>query len=83
MNRTHIKDLAKNAGKEVSISGFVHILRVQSKIIFLILRDVTGIIQTVVEASNPTFDIAKNLSHESVITVTGQVKESVQAPGGF
>ena len=37
MKRTYIKDLGQNVGQEVSISGFVHTLRVQSKIIFLIL----------------------------------------------
>lgn len=83
MQRTYISDLKNHIGKEVSISGFIHILRIQSKIIFLILRDVTGIVQTVVEASSPAFDVAKNLSHESVIAITGQVKEAKQAPEGF
>ena len=83
MQRTYIKDLREKIGEEVSISGFIHILRIQSKIIFLILRDVTGTVQTVIEASTETFEIAKNLSHESVITIIGLVKKSEQAPGGF
>jgi aspartyl-tRNA synthetase len=83
-SRTYIKDLAGKAGEEIAIFGFVHTLRVQSKIIFMIIRDVSGIVQTVVEISGgDVFEIAKNLSHESVVKVTGIVKEAKQAPGGF
>lgn len=83
MKRTHIIDLKEHSGKEVIVAGFVHTLRIQSKIIFLLLRDVTGIIQTVIEFSSPAFETAKNLSHESVIKITGIVKDAPQAPGGF
>ena len=83
MQRTYNKDIGEQVGQEVVVSGFVHTLRVQSKIIFLILRDVTGVIQTVVEASSPAFETAKGLSHEPVITITGTVKEAKQAPNGF
>ena len=83
MQRTYIKDLKKRMGEEVMILGFVHTLRIQSKIIFLLLRDVTGIIQTVVETGSEAFEMAKNLSHESVVKITGTVKKSDQAPGGF
>lgn len=69
-------------GQTATIQGFVHTIRVQSKIIFLIVRDVTGIMQTVIEVSSPAFEIAKELSHESVIRITGTVKDAVQAPGG-
>jgi len=62
--------------------GFVHTLRVQSKIIFLILRDITGVIQTVIEVSSSAFETAKDLSHESVVKITGLVKSAPQAPGG-
>jgi len=83
MIRTHIKDIAGKVGEEVSISGHVQALRVQSKIIFLVLRDVTGIIQNIIEISNPeVFDIARELSLESVVKIYGLVKEAKQAPGG-
>ncbi len=84
MERTYIKDISEHAGKEVVVQGFVHTLRVQSKIIFLILRDITGLVQNIVEISNTeAFEVAKNLSHESVVRITGTVKEAAQAPGGF
>lgn len=80
----HVSDLKSEVGNEVIIQGFVQTLRVQSKIIFLILRDVTGIVQNIIEASVPdVFETAKTLSHESVVRITGVVKEAAQAPGGF
>src|SRR3989344_2898905 len=82
MKRICINELEGHIGKEVVVAGFVHTLRVQSKIIFLILRDITGIIQTVVEASSEAFPIAQGLSHESVVRIKGTLKTAPQAPGG-
>ena len=82
MKRTYIKDLREQVGKEVSISGFVHTIRVQSKIIFIILRDITGLVQLVVMKENANFDLAKDLSSESVIKISGTVKEEKNAIGG-
>ncbi len=64
------------------IQGFVHALRVQSKIIFVIVRNLKGLTQVVVTADNPEFETAKNLSLESVIRATGEMKEEKNAPGG-
>jgi len=84
IERTYIKDLGDSIGKEATIVGFVQALRVQSKIIFLVLRDVTGAVQNVIEIKNPeAFEIAKNLSLESVVKITGEIKTAPQAPGGF
>ena len=65
------------------IQGFVQVLRVQSKIIFIILRNMGGLTQLVVTADNPEFETAKNLSLESVIRVTGEMREEKNAPGGM
>ncbi len=82
-NRTYIKDIQNNVGEEINIEGFVQTLRVQSKIIFLMLRDITGLVQNVIEISSPAFETAKELSCESVIRITGIVKSAPQANGGF
>lgn len=83
MKRTYIKELPQSVGNEVTVKGFVHTIRVQSKIIFLILRDVSGIVQTVIEAKDAeAFEAAKSLAVESVVAITGTVKEFAQAPGG-
>ncbi|MCC6520702.1 aspartate--tRNA(Asn) ligase [Candidatus Nomurabacteria bacterium] len=81
---THVSELKNKAEQQVIVQGFVHTLRVQSKIIFLILRDTTGLVQNIIEISTPeVFETAKNLSHESVVRITGIVKDAPQAPGGF
>ncbi|MFZ2484394.1 MAG: OB-fold nucleic acid binding domain-containing protein, partial [Minisyncoccia bacterium] len=64
------------------IQGFVHALRIQSKIIFIVVRNLSGLTQVVVEASNPEFETAKGLTLESVIRATGEMKAAPQAPGG-
>ncbi len=80
----HVKEISQHEGETVSIQGFVHAIRVQSKIIFLVLRDVTGLVQNIIEISVPeVFDVAKELSLESVVRITGLVKKAPQAPGGF
>ncbi len=83
MERTYIKDLSGKAGGEAKIFGFVQTLRLQSKIAFLILRDISGTVQVVITKDCSQFDEVKNLSIESVVEVTGKVKEEKQAPGGF
>jgi len=84
MDRTYIKDLKDQVGKQVKICGFVQTIRKQGGIIFLILRDVTGIIQTVVsKEEEKVFEKASDLSLESVVSIEGLAKEEKQAPGGF
>ncbi|MDB5194072.1 MAG: hypothetical protein JWN50_86 [Parcubacteria group bacterium] len=80
---THIKNIGSEAGKSATIQGFVQALRVQSKIIFMNVRDITGVLQAVVTIDNPNFETAKGLSLESVVRITGTVVEAAQAPGGF
>ena len=64
------------------IQGFVHALRAQSKIVFIVVRNLSGLTQVVVTAENPEFETAKNLSLESVIRATGEMKNEKNAPGG-
>lgn len=85
MRRTLIKDLGEHIGSEVKVSGFLEVLRNQGKIAFLIVRDVSGVIQAVVvKNDNPdVFENLDDLSIESVVEVVGMLKEEKQAPGGF
>ena len=64
------------------IQGFIQALRVQSKIVFIVVRNMKGLTQIVVTADNSEFEIAKNLTLESVIRATGEMKDTPQAPGG-
>lgn len=84
MERTYIKDLGTKVGQEVTIKGFAQTIRDQGNITFLIVRDVTGLIQTVVWKDAPeALATVKGLSIESVVSIEGIVKEEKQAPGGF
>jgi nondiscriminating aspartyl-tRNA synthetase len=83
MERTYLKDVKKHTGKKISLSGFVQTLRKQGGIAFLILRDITGQVQTVILKSNTAaFAIIQDLSLESVVTIVGESKENPQAPNG-
>ncbi|MDP3874905.1 MAG: aspartate--tRNA(Asn) ligase [bacterium] len=83
---THTKNLKDYIGKEVTIVGFAQTIRLQSKIIFIILRDITGTIQVVFQNDADSIDyfkLAQELTLESVIKVEGLVKEERNAPNGF
>jgi len=83
INRVKIKDLKDHIGEEVNVAGFVHTLRDQSKIAFINVRDVSGIIQVVVLSDCIDFEKVKDLPMESFVVINGLVKEEKQAPGGF
>ena len=67
------------------MGGWVQDLRNLGGISFLQLRDRDGIIQvtTLKKRSKELFDLVASLSRESVLLVTGTVKESKEARAGF
>jgi aspartyl-tRNA synthetase len=84
MIRTQIKDIKGQLGQKVKVSGFAETIRKQGGIIFLVLRDITGSIQTVVIKGNTeNFEKIANLSLESVISIEGDAKKNAQAPNGI
>jgi len=84
-NRTYIKDIFDFDKDTVELVGWVHNVRDLSKVKFIVLRDITGIIQiTGVGSKTPKeiFDGMEKFTRESVLYVKGKVVESKQAPGG-
>ncbi len=82
--RTYIKDVKKSIGKSVKIEGFIHEIRDQSKVKFILIRDVTGIIQCVIKpVQKKIFNEITKIPRESVLIVDGNVKKEKQAPGGI
>ena len=77
MERVAINTLESHTGKEVSISGWIHIRRDQGKLIFLDIRDESGFIQAVIlpKADATTQQTAKTLRSEYVVSVRGIVNE--------
>ncbi len=84
MERTYIKDIKSKIGEDIEIKGFVHEIRDQSKIKFIIIRDVTGVIQCIVKPEQKeVFNEIVKIPRESVLKITGKVKSNKQAPGGI
>jgi len=75
MKREWIKDLSKEAGKDVSINGWVHARRDHGKIVFLDLRDMTGIVQVVVVPGSRAYEVVSDIRTEWVLRINGKVKE--------
>lgn len=76
MERTKINELDYKLSNEVLLKGFVHEIRLQSKIAFLLLRDNSGIVQLVITNQKPIFENLKNLTRESVISIKGVVQKA-------
>lgn len=73
--RTYIEDLAKHVGETVRINGWVAVRRDQGKLVFLDLRDMTGIVQAVVLPKSAAIEVAKDVSRESAVEVVAEVKK--------
>ena len=84
MEKMQINEVLKSKG-HVSVVGWVHDSRDLGKIRFIVLKDITGRIQITGILGKTNKDVYKlmdNITTESVIKVTGELKESKQAPGG-
>ena len=74
MERTLIKDIPANIGKEITVKGWVDVRRDMGKLIFLDLRDMTGRVQAVVLPNHKEAGvIAATLRPEWVVEVKGKV----------
>ncbi len=72
-----IETLKNHIGKQVTLNGWLSGSRKSGKIAFLQVRDGTGFVQAVIvknEVSEELFELAKSLSQESSISVTGEVR---------
>ncbi|MFB6252668.1 MAG: aspartate--tRNA(Asn) ligase [Halobellus sp.] len=70
-------------GDEVTVAGWVHEVRDLGGIAFLILRDKSGKIQIKLEADSMDDELVEtglDVARESVISVSGSVKEEPRAP---
>jgi asparaginyl-tRNA synthetase len=76
MNQTYINQLKDHVGEEVTLKGWLYNTRSSGKLVFLQLRDGTGIVQCVVFKGNDeaVFEKAKALGQESSLIVRGTVK---------
>ncbi len=86
MDSFYIKDASKYVGKEVTVKGWLYNKRSSGKINFLLIRDGTGIIQSVAvrsEIPDEEFKLFDKITQESSIIVSGVIGEDSRAPGGY
>ncbi|MBA3583557.1 MAG: asparagine--tRNA ligase [Gemmatimonadetes bacterium] len=80
-----IADLGDHAGETVAVRGWLYGKRSSGKIVFLLIRDGTGLVQAVVVESqvNPeTWAACDALTQESSLVVQGAVRADARSPGG-
>jgi asparaginyl-tRNA synthetase len=68
------------------VKGWVTHLRSSGKVAFIVMRDGTGIVQSVLVKSQVTPDVWERfgtLTQEACIAVTGEVKADARQPGGY
>jgi asparaginyl-tRNA synthetase len=81
-----IAELKDHVGKTATIRGWVTHLRSSGKVAFAVIRDGTGIMQAVfvkTQLPEETWNRFKDLTLETSVAVTGEVRAEPRAPGGF
>ena len=69
--------------KDISVRGWVYRKREGKELIFLLVRDSTGVIQCTVKKASPAWAEAEKLTIESSLTLEGVAKQDKRAPGGY
>lgn len=76
IERTYIKNAHEKIKQEITIAGWVNVRRDHGKLIFLDIRDTSGIIQAVALPSHKeAHDAAKELRSEWVVSMKGIVNQ--------
>jgi asparaginyl-tRNA synthetase len=83
-DQVYIQNIAAYEGREVTIKGWLYNKTDKGRLQFLLIRDGTGIIQSVVfkkEVTDGVFQAVRELTQESSLIVTGTVRKDERAPG--
>ena len=88
MEYIHVRDVldGKHEGKKVRLRGWVHRIRKQTKMTFVLLRDPSGVLQTVIKSSvvsEESYADATKMLIESLIELEGIVRADSRAEGGY
>jgi asparaginyl-tRNA synthetase len=81
----YINQLANHVDSEITLKGWVYNYRSSGSLVFIELRDGTGITQCVVakdEVSEEAWEAASSLKQESSVEITGTVKADERSVGG-
>lgn len=86
VTQVYIRDVAAQVGREISIRGWLYNKTHKGRLWFLLVRDGTGVIQSVLFKGNvapEVFEAAEALTQESSLKITGTVRRDKRAPGGY
>lgn len=72
-DRIFVRNTAERVGESVILAGWVKTIRKMGKMIFIDLRDTTGVAQIVI-GDSALVESAKDIKPEFVVQITGQVK---------
>ena len=81
-----IKRIKDYVNQEITVQGWLYNKRSSGKIVFLIVRDGSGLVQGVLvksEAGEALFALANSATQESSVRIRGKVQENPKAPGGY
>jgi len=85
-NTVYIEQLKNHTEQQVTLAGWLYNSRSSGKVLFLIIRDGTGLCQCVVEKGGIPDELFNSLAHlgqESSLTVTGAVRADERSVGGY
>ncbi len=86
LTQVYIRDVPAHVGREISIRGWLYNKTHKGRLWFLLVRDGTGMIQSVLFKGNvapEAFEAAAALTQESSLQITGTVRRDKRAPGGY
>ena len=69
--------------QKITVRGWVYRKREGKELIFLLIRDSTGVIQCTIKKTSANWNEAQKLTIESSVLLEGIAKEDKRAPGGF
>jgi asparaginyl-tRNA synthetase len=84
-DHVRIRDLPAQPNQSVRVLGWVMTTRFSGKIGFVVLRDGTGYLQTVVsknDVGEALWETVRQLSRETSVEVSGTVRADARSPGG-
>ena len=73
--RILINQLNNKIDQTVSISGWINVRRDQGKLIFLDIRDATGVIQGVILPNSEAMAVGKEVREEDVVLISGKINK--------
>ena len=86
MEKIYIADAGKHEGQEATVRGWLYNKRSSGKLWFLLVRDGTGVIQSVVSKADvpeDTWKACEDATQETSLSVTGKISPDKRAPGGY